>query len=94
MKYLQTFFFPELSSHIDEEFMADQAHLKGLAHGTTSQFKINIQLWTYDKFPEISVIPLLLGMTDITEVPTARFLDGNPPVLGSHRPANLIRHNI
>lgn len=79
MKYLQTFFFPELSLHIDEEFMDDQAHLKGLAHGTTSQFKINIQLWTHDKFPEINAIPLPLGMMDITEVPSARFLDGNPP---------------
>lgn len=41
-KYLQTFLFPEHSLHI--EFMDDQAVRKEPAHGTTSQFKTNIQL--------------------------------------------------
>lgn len=44
MKYLQTVFFPKLPLHIDEEFTDDQAHLQGLSHGTTSQFKINMKL--------------------------------------------------
>lgn len=64
MKY-KHFLFPELSLHSDEEFTDDQAHLKGLAHETTSQFKSNTQLCTYDTFPESNAILVQVGMTDI-----------------------------
>lgn len=61
---IQTLLFPELSSHIDEKFMDDQAHLKGLAHETTSQFKPKTQLCTYDTLPEINAILVQVGMID------------------------------
>lgn len=63
MKY-KYFLFPELPLHIDEEFMDDQAYLKGLSHESTSQFKSNTQLCTYDTLPEINAILVQGGMID------------------------------
>lgn len=86
MEDLKTFFFPKVSLLIDEIFMDNLAHLKGLGHGTTSHFNINIQLLTCEKFPDINAISVPLGMTDIPKILCA--------VLDGHHSTNSIRHNI